>query len=119
MTSLTCDHEEGEYQEQRIHPFIVQLHIFLPNTATSSVRSHLKDQLLWACFNRLEFAPSFKHVLLLGYSNGFQVLDVEDASNVLELASKHDELMIQFQFYRCSPSLKDLRVMKDLGHHTL
>ncbi|OWM62969.1 autophagy-related protein 18h isoform X2 [Punica granatum] len=51
-----------------------------------------KDQVLWACFDRIELGPiSFKHVLLLGYSNGFQVLDVEDASNVCELASKRDD----------------------------
>ncbi|KAK7337831.1 hypothetical protein VNO77_18418 [Canavalia gladiata] len=61
-------------------------------TASSGVHSHSKDQVLWACFDRLEFGPSsFKHVLLLGYSNGFQVLEVEDASNVRELASKHDD----------------------------
>lgn len=46
---------------------------------------------MWAGFDKLELGPSsFKHVLLLGYSNGFQVLDVEDASNVCELVSKHD-----------------------------
>ncbi|KAG4919804.1 hypothetical protein JHK85_058085 [Glycine max] len=40
----------------------------------------------------LELSPSsFKHVLLLSYSNGFQVLDVEDASNVRELVSKRDD----------------------------
>ncbi|XP_075657925.1 autophagy-related protein 18h isoform X2 [Castanea sativa] len=51
-----------------------------------------KDQVLWAGFDRLELGPSaFKHVLLLGYSNGFQVLDVEDASNVSELVSRRDD----------------------------
>ncbi|XP_024031449.1 autophagy-related protein 18h isoform X2 [Morus notabilis] len=51
-----------------------------------------KDQVLFACFDRLDLDPSsFKHVLLLGYSNGFQVLDVEDASNVGELVSKQDD----------------------------
>ncbi|KAM0954276.1 putative transcription factor WD40-like family [Dioscorea sansibarensis] len=52
-----------------------------------------KDQVLWAGFDKLELelgSSSFKHVLLLGYSNGFQVLDVEDASNVCELVSKRD-----------------------------
>ncbi|KAJ8476810.1 hypothetical protein OPV22_020537 [Ensete ventricosum] len=50
-----------------------------------------KDQVLWAGFDKLELSPStFKNVLLLGYSNGFQVLDVEDASNVCELVSKRD-----------------------------
>ena len=32
----------------------------------------------------------FKRVLLLGYLNGFQVLDVEDASSFSELVSKRD-----------------------------
>ncbi|XP_057423501.1 autophagy-related protein 18h isoform X2 [Lotus japonicus] len=51
-----------------------------------------KDQVLWACFDRVELGlSSFKHVLLLGYSNGFQVLDVEDASNIRELVSKRDD----------------------------
>ncbi|XP_062179569.1 autophagy-related protein 18h-like isoform X2 [Phragmites australis] len=50
-----------------------------------------KDQVLWAGFDKLEFHPSsFKHVLLVGYSNGFQMLDVEDAANVCELVSKRD-----------------------------
>ncbi|CAN6451150.1 unnamed protein product [Victoria cruziana] len=50
-----------------------------------------KDQVQWAGFDKLEVGPSsFKHVLLLGYSNGFQVVDVEDASNVRELVSKRD-----------------------------
>ncbi|XWS58254.1 hypothetical protein CRYUN_Cryun08bG0018200 [Craigia yunnanensis] len=90
---------------------------FLPNslkfisscvkTASSGVRSasasvaasisgdcheHQKDQVLWASFDRLELGlSSFKRVLLLGYSNGFQVLDVEDASNVSELVSRRDD----------------------------
>ncbi|GMJ11198.1 homolog of yeast autophagy 18 (ATG18) H [Hibiscus trionum] len=51
-----------------------------------------KDQVLWTSFDRLELGPSsFKRVLLLGYSNGFQVLDVEDASNVNELISRRDD----------------------------
>ncbi|XP_062084636.1 autophagy-related protein 18h isoform X1 [Humulus lupulus] len=51
-----------------------------------------KDQVLCACVDKLELGPSFvKHVLLLGYSNGFQVLDVENASNVGELVSKRDD----------------------------
>ncbi|XP_020582265.1 autophagy-related protein 18h-like isoform X2 [Phalaenopsis equestris] len=50
-----------------------------------------KDQVLWVGFDKLELGPaSFKHVLLLGYTNGFQVLDVEDASNVCELVSRRD-----------------------------
>ncbi|OMO62384.1 hypothetical protein CCACVL1_22857 [Corchorus capsularis] len=51
-----------------------------------------KDQVLWVSFDRLELGPSsFKRVLLLGYSNGFQVLDVEDSSNVNELVSRRDD----------------------------
>ncbi|KAK3031618.1 hypothetical protein RJ639_035624, partial [Escallonia herrerae] len=53
---------------------------------------HQKDQVLWACFDRLELDSSHaKRVLLLGYSNGFQVLDVEDASNVSEVVSRRDD----------------------------
>lgn len=49
-------------------------------------------QVLWACFDKVELGPSsFKHVLLLGYSNGFQVLEVEDASNFSELVSRRDD----------------------------
>ncbi|XP_019051469.1 PREDICTED: autophagy-related protein 18g-like [Nelumbo nucifera] len=60
--------------------------------ASISVASdEAKDQVLWAGFDKLELDQStLKHVLLLGYSNGFQVLDVEDAANVSELVSKRD-----------------------------
>ncbi|KAL3750202.1 hypothetical protein ACJRO7_011223 [Eucalyptus globulus] len=85
---------------------------FLPNslkfisscikTASSGVRSAAasisgeahdrKDQVLWAGFDKIELGSScFKHVLLLGYSDGFQVLDVEDASNVREIVSRRDD----------------------------
>lgn len=51
-----------------------------------------KDQVLWSCFDRLELSPStVKHVLLLGYSNGFQVLDVDDGCNFSELVSARDD----------------------------
>ncbi|KAM7280800.1 hypothetical protein ACFE04_007934 [Oxalis oulophora] len=60
-------------------------------TASLSQDQH-KDKVFWASFDRLEFGPSFfKNVLLLGYSNGFQVLDVEDASSVSELVSRRDD----------------------------
>ncbi|KAK4281118.1 hypothetical protein QN277_012649 [Acacia crassicarpa] len=59
-------------------------------TISSSSEDH-KDQVTWAGFDRLELEQSiFKHVLLLGYLNGFQVLDVEDASSFSELVSKRD-----------------------------
>lgn len=52
----------------------------------------MAKQVLWASFDRLELSPSsFKHVLLLGYSNGFQVIDVEDAPSVTELVSRRDD----------------------------
>ncbi|KAJ0770574.1 putative transcription factor WD40-like family [Helianthus annuus] len=51
-----------------------------------------KDQVLWSCFDRIELSPTIvKHVLLLGYSNGFQVLDVDDGSNFIELVSSRDD----------------------------
>ncbi|CAL5357551.1 unnamed protein product [Camellia sinensis] len=50
-----------------------------------------RDQVTWVGFDKLEFGPTaFKQVLLLGYQNGFQVFDVEDASNFIELVSKRD-----------------------------
>ncbi|KAI3948173.1 hypothetical protein MKX01_014772 [Papaver californicum] len=49
----------------------------------------LVKRVLWAGFDKLELGSSIsKKVLLLGYSNGFQVLDIGDASNVSELVSK-------------------------------
>ncbi|KAA8543189.1 hypothetical protein F0562_021316 [Nyssa sinensis] len=57
----------------------------------SSSSDYHKDQVTWAGFDKLELGPaSFKHVLLIGYQNGFQVFDVEDASNFSELVSKRD-----------------------------
>ncbi|KAK7285423.1 hypothetical protein RJT34_20193 [Clitoria ternatea] len=57
----------------------------------SSSSEDNKDQVTWAGFDILELDPSiFKHVLLLGYLNGFQVVDVEDASSFSELVSKRD-----------------------------
>ncbi|XP_020211839.1 autophagy-related protein 18g [Cajanus cajan] len=57
---------------------------------SSSSEDH-KDQVTWAGFDTLELDPSnFRRVLLLGYLNGFQVLDVDDASGFSELVSKRD-----------------------------
>ncbi|GKV08906.1 hypothetical protein SLEP1_g20477 [Rubroshorea leprosula] len=59
---------------------------------SGDAQDQLKDQVLWASFDRLELGSwSFKRVLLVGYSNGFQVLDVEDASNVSEIVSRRDD----------------------------
>ncbi|GAB4835876.1 hypothetical protein Ancab_000794 [Ancistrocladus abbreviatus] len=64
-------------------------------TVAASISSNAedqKDQVLWACFDRLELGPSkYKPVLLLGYTNGFQVLDVDEAANVSELVSRRDD----------------------------
>lgn len=50
-----------------------------------------KDQVTWVGFDKLDLgSTAFRHVLLLGYQTGFQVIDVEDASNFTELVSKHD-----------------------------
>ncbi|KAF8047102.1 hypothetical protein N665_3206s0004 [Sinapis alba] len=95
---------------------------FLPNslkfisscikTASSGVRSatasvaaslspdshELKDQVLWQSFDRLHISESsFKNVLLLGYANGFQVLDIDDSSNVSELVSRRDDAVTFLQ----------------------
>ncbi|KAL2942241.1 Autophagy-related protein 18h [Bienertia sinuspersici] len=57
----------------------------------SADSNDIKDQVLWACFDKIELSPSvFKRVLLVGYTNGFQVLDVDDASFVTELVSRRD-----------------------------
>ncbi|KAF5455118.1 hypothetical protein F2P56_024729, partial [Juglans regia] len=66
-----------------------------------------KDQVTWAGFDWLELGPSvFKHVLLLGYQNGFQVLDVEDASSFSELVSKRDG-PVSFLQIQPFPALSD------------
>ncbi|KAM7495939.1 hypothetical protein LguiA_020353 [Lonicera macranthoides] len=50
-----------------------------------------KDQVIWAGFDKLQLGPAaFKCVLLIGYQNGFQVIDIEETSNFNELVSKHD-----------------------------
>ena len=65
------------------------------------------EQVTWAGFDRLELGPSvFKQVLLLGYQNGFQVLDVEDASNFSELVSKRDG-PVSFLQIQPFPALND------------
>ncbi|ESQ36592.1 hypothetical protein EUTSA_v10006706mg [Eutrema salsugineum] len=57
--------------------------------ASISAAEDDKDQVTWAGFGILELGQHvIRHVLLLGYQNGFQVFDVEDASNFNELVSK-------------------------------
>ncbi|XP_022851064.1 autophagy-related protein 18g [Olea europaea var. sylvestris] len=57
----------------------------------SSSSDDRKEQVLWVGFDKLELGPAvFRRVLLLGYQNGFQVFDVEEASSLSELVSKRD-----------------------------
>ncbi|ONH93723.1 hypothetical protein PRUPE_8G249300 [Prunus persica] len=75
--------------------------------ASISASEDQKDQVTWAGFGRLELSHSaFKHVLLLGYQNGFQVFDVEDASNFSELVSKRDG-PVSFLQMQPSPAASD------------
>ncbi|KAL7143214.1 hypothetical protein ABFS83_08G176500 [Erythranthe nasuta] len=49
------------------------------------------DQVTWAGFDKLEVEKGVtKQVLLLGYSYGFQVWDVEEADNVRNLVTRQD-----------------------------
>ncbi|CAN6693871.1 unnamed protein product [Malus baccata var. baccata] len=75
--------------------------------ASISASEDQKDQVTWAGFDRLELSHStFKHVLLLGYQNGFQVFDMEDASNFSELVSKRDGPVSFLQMQPC-PAASD------------
>ncbi|CAA3006703.1 autophagy-related 18f isoform X1 [Olea europaea subsp. europaea] len=50
-----------------------------------------QDQVCWAGFDKLELEGGItRKVLLLGYSCGFQVWDVEEADNVHKLVSRSD-----------------------------
>nr|XP_024358119.1 autophagy-related protein 18h-like isoform X1 [Physcomitrium patens]XP_024358120.1 autophagy-related protein 18h-like isoform X1 [Physcomitrium patens]XP_024358121.1 autophagy-related protein 18h-like isoform X1 [Physcomitrium patens] len=50
-----------------------------------------REQVLWSSFDKLELGSGeIRQVLLLTYANGFQVWDVQDASNVHELVSRRD-----------------------------
>uniref|UniRef100_A0A7I4EFI3 BCAS3 domain-containing protein n=1 Tax=Physcomitrium patens TaxID=3218 RepID=A0A7I4EFI3_PHYPA len=50
-----------------------------------------REQVQWSSFDKLELSSGdIRQILLLAYSNGFQVWDVQDASNVHELVSRRD-----------------------------
>jgi len=50
-----------------------------------------REQVQWAGFDKLELGRgNIRHVLLLAYTNGFQVWDIEDADDVHEIVSKRD-----------------------------
>nr|KYP53470.1 Breast carcinoma-amplified sequence 3 [Cajanus cajan] len=49
------------------------------------------NQVIWAGFDSIEGQGKvIRKVLLLGYSSGFHVWDVDDSNNVCDLASRHD-----------------------------
>lgn len=59
--------------------------------AVLNCRHFLNVQVLWSSFDKLELGSGeIRQVLLLTYANGFQVWDVQDASNVHELVSRRD-----------------------------
>lgn len=61
-------------------------------------RSEEKDRVLYAGFDKLELAGgNVRRVLLLGYVNGFQIFDIEEANNVQELVSKRDSAVAFLQ----------------------
>ncbi|XP_024362578.1 autophagy-related protein 18h [Physcomitrium patens] len=50
-----------------------------------------REKIQWSSFDKLELSSGeIRQVLLLAYPNGFQVWDVQDASNVHELVSRRD-----------------------------
>ncbi|KAH7445404.1 hypothetical protein KP509_01G007300 [Ceratopteris richardii] len=60
-------------------------------TISSASDDRQREQVQWASFDTLELGPGLSQkVLLLTYLNGFQVWNVEDASDVWELISKRD-----------------------------
>ncbi|KAJ0246187.1 BCAS3 domain-containing protein [Hirschfeldia incana] len=62
-------------------------------SAASSVvnRPSLRDQVLWAGFDKLEKEDGdTRKVLLLAFHSGFQIWDVEDTENVHVIVSAHD-----------------------------
>ncbi|GKV14837.1 hypothetical protein SLEP1_g25648 [Rubroshorea leprosula] len=74
----------------------------IATSISGGAQDQRKDQVHWASFDRLELGSlSFKCVLLVGYFNGFQVLDVEDASNVSEIVSRRDDPVTFLQMQPC------------------
>lgn len=64
------------------------LQLFVKTSRIKVYFNLLLEQVLWVGFDKIQISSTFRHALLLGYANGFQVLDVEDASNIHELVSK-------------------------------
>lgn len=75
--------------------------------------------MLWAGFDKLELSPTtFRRVLLLGYTTGFQVFDVEDASGLSELVSRRDG-PVSFLQMLPAPSNHDIAEKNKLSHPLL
>ncbi|CAM6025993.1 unnamed protein product [Sphagnum balticum] len=61
------------------------------SNGTLNEDDHQREQVQWANFDKLELVTGeIRQVLLLTYLNGFQVWDVEEASNVHEIVSLRD-----------------------------
>ncbi|KAL4558811.1 hypothetical protein LXL04_037013 [Taraxacum kok-saghyz] len=81
-----------------------------------------RDQVTWVGFDKLQTGPtSFRHVILLGYETGFQVIDVEDASDFTELVSKRDGpvTFLQLLHIPANPDANDKSKFKFLPLHPL
>ncbi|KAI5068626.1 hypothetical protein GOP47_0016971 [Adiantum capillus-veneris] len=61
------------------------------STINSVEEDRQREQLQWACFDKIELPPAGnRRVLLLTYANGFQVWDVDNADDISEVVSKRD-----------------------------
>ncbi|PWA90313.1 ATG18-like protein [Artemisia annua] len=64
---------------------------YAPSKSLVVLKGCIRFSFLWSCFDRLELSLSIvKNVHLLGYSNGFQVLDVDDGYNFSELTTQEE-----------------------------
>ncbi|KAL5972799.1 hypothetical protein ACLOJK_039605 [Asimina triloba] len=74
-----------------------------------------RDQVQWACFDKLEAEVGvIRQVLLLAYRSGFQVWDVEEADDVHELVSRYDGA-VSFMQVQQRPSTSDIPEDKFAG----
>ncbi|TKY66705.1 Autophagy-related protein 18f [Spatholobus suberectus] len=65
------------------------------------------NRVIWAGFDTLEGQGEvIRQLLLLGYSSGFQVWDVDDSNNVHDLVSRHDGPVSFMQMVPCPIVLK-------------
>ncbi|KAH9331645.1 hypothetical protein KI387_003753, partial [Taxus chinensis] len=63
----------------------------IASTVSVSEDDRRREQVQWAGFDRLELQTGFsRRILLLAYTTGFQVWDIEEAYNVREVLSRRD-----------------------------